>query len=35
VDQSACMGCGVCIDKCIQGALSLQRDASKGEPLEI
>jgi ferredoxin len=35
VDQVKCMGCGVCVDKCPQEALSLKRDASKGEPLEI
>jgi hypothetical protein len=29
------MGCGVCIDKCDQGALSLEREPMKGEPLEI
>jgi hypothetical protein len=25
----------VCIGRCAQGALSLVRDASKGEPLEL
>ena len=35
VDEEACMGCGVCIDKCETGALRLERDPSKGEPLEI
>lgn len=35
VDVSAYMGCGVCVDKCDRGALSLVREASKGEPLEI
>lgn len=35
VDLSKCMGCGVCVDKCPQEAISLKRDASKGEPLEI
>jgi formate hydrogenlyase subunit 6/NADH:ubiquinone oxidoreductase subunit I len=35
IDLSRCMGCGVCVDECDQGALSLVRDASKGEPLEI
>ncbi len=35
VDQSKCMGCGVCIDKCSQEAITLKRDESKGQPLEI
>jgi len=35
VDQERCMGCGVCVSKCAQGALSLRREAGKGEPLEI
>jgi ferredoxin len=35
VDTTLCMGCGVCVPKCSQGALSLVRDANKGEPLEI
>jgi heterodisulfide reductase subunit A-like polyferredoxin len=35
VDLAKCMGCGVCVDKCPQEAISLERDASKGEPLEI
>jgi ferredoxin len=29
------MGCGVCVSKCEQGALALQRDDAKGIPLEI
>jgi ferredoxin len=29
------MGCGVCVSKCPRDALSLIRDASKPEPLEI
>lgn len=33
--QEKCMGCGVCVAKCPNGALTLERDASKGEPLEI
>ncbi len=34
-DTDACMGCGVCVSKCARGAISLARDLSKGEPLEI
>jgi ferredoxin len=29
------MGCGVCVDMCEQGALTLDLDADKGVPLEI
>ena len=35
VDVEKCMGCGVCVDKCPQEAISLKRDESRGEPLEI
>jgi ferredoxin len=35
VDREKCMGCGVCISKCAHGALALEREAGKGEPLEI
>jgi heterodisulfide reductase subunit A-like polyferredoxin len=35
VDVEACMGCGVCIDKCEQQALSLNREPTKGEPLNL
>jgi ferredoxin len=35
VDTTACMGCGVCVSKCVEGALSLVRDPARGEPLEI
>ncbi len=35
VDPALCMGCGVCVDKCSQDAISLFRDESKSEPLEI
>ncbi|HEX6033148.1 MAG TPA: 4Fe-4S binding protein, partial [Anaerolineales bacterium] len=30
-----CMGCGTCTSKCIQDAMSLVRDETKGIPLEI
>ena len=35
IDSALCMGCGVCVDKCEQEAMTLIRDAGKGEPLEI
>jgi NAD-dependent dihydropyrimidine dehydrogenase PreA subunit len=35
VDQAACMGCGICVSSCVNEAISLVRDPSKGEPLEI
>ena len=35
VDEAICMGCGVCVSRCEQQALSLVRDPSRGEPLEI
>jgi heterodisulfide reductase subunit A len=35
VDAALCMGCGVCVSHCTQEALSLVRDHSKGEPLQI
>ena len=34
-DKAACMGCGLCVEKCEQKALSLVRDPSKGDPLDI
>jgi ferredoxin len=34
-NQEKCMGCGVCVSTCEVGALSLVRDPSKSEPLEI
>lgn len=30
-----CFGCGVCVDKCAEKAITLQRDPAKGTPLEI
>jgi ferredoxin len=35
VETVACMGCAICVSRCPQEALSLVRDASRGEPLEI
>jgi Pyruvate/2-oxoacid:ferredoxin oxidoreductase delta subunit len=35
VDAGLCMGCGVCASKCTTEAISLVRDPSRGEPLEI
>jgi heterodisulfide reductase subunit A len=35
IDATACMGCGVCVAHCPQEAISLQRDATRGEPLEL
>ena len=35
VNQEACYGCGVCVDKCEQGAVQLNLDPARGEPLEI
>jgi ferredoxin len=35
IDVEACMGCGICVTRCEQEALSLIREPSKGEPLEI
>lgn len=35
VDVALCMGCGICLSQCAQEALTLERDESKGEPLEI
>lgn len=35
VDFDKCMGCGVCVDVCPIGAIKLQRDSRKGEPLDM
>ena len=35
IDKQSCMGCGVCVDTCPAGAISLEPEPSKGEPLDI
>jgi NAD-dependent dihydropyrimidine dehydrogenase PreA subunit len=35
VDVAACMGCGVCEGQCKAHAVSLYRDAGKGDPLDV
>jgi Pyruvate/2-oxoacid:ferredoxin oxidoreductase delta subunit len=35
VDFDRCMGCGVCVTKCEQEAMTLRREPAKGEPLDI
>ena len=35
VDASVCMGCGVCVPHCLHEGISLLRDVTKGDPLEI
>jgi ferredoxin len=35
VDSAKCMGCGVCEDRCPIRAISLRREPSKGEPLDV
>lgn len=35
IDLSKCMGCGVCEDRCPIQAISLRREPSKGEPLDV
>jgi ferredoxin len=35
VDSGKCMGCGVCEDVCPSEWIRLQRDPSKGEPLDL
>jgi len=35
VNEDKCMGCGVCVSKCPQEAISLRRESARGQPLEI
>ncbi len=35
IHSDDCFGCGVCVDKCAQEAITLRRDPAKGVPLEI
>ena len=35
VDKDKCMGCGICEDVCLPGAISLRREPSKGDPLDL
>ncbi len=34
-DRKKCMGCGLCVERCPQGARSLVRDSEKGIPLDV
>lgn len=35
INFDKCMGCGVCENKCPDGAIKLRREPSKGEPLDL
>jgi len=35
IDRQICMGCGVCSGFCPHGALSLKRDRTRSDPLEV
>lgn len=35
VDEQLCMGCGVCVNKCPEEAISLRLETTKGTPLDI
>ena len=35
IDEKLCLGCGVCVTKCREDARWLERDPSRGEPLEV
>lgn len=35
VDKDKCMGCGLCEDACLPRAITLRREPSKGDPLDL
>ena len=35
LNNEKCMGCGICVDVCPAEAISLNRDTSKGDPMDI
>ncbi|MFO8102034.1 MAG: 4Fe-4S binding protein [Dehalococcoidia bacterium] len=35
VNFDKCMGCGVCAERCPEGAIRLKREPSKGDPLDL
>jgi Pyruvate/2-oxoacid:ferredoxin oxidoreductase delta subunit len=35
VAQEACMGCGICVSKCAQEAITLRYDPGRGVPLDV
>jgi ferredoxin len=35
IDESKCMGCGVCVSHCVNEALSLELAPWKGEPMVL
>jgi len=35
INEAKCMGCGVCVDVCPVDAISLRREPSKGDPLDL
>lgn len=35
VDVKKCLGCGICVDKCENGAKKMVREIEKGDPLDI
>lgn len=35
VNHAKCLGCGLCESKCVNGAITIKRDPSKTEPLDL